>query len=968
MFGITKKQPLLSQSFWSAVIGLGQETLFLSKVNENAWVLGHAVYANDVCFALVVNIIPFQESDPLEVRSDNPDNLRALMYRAKLSHEQLISYFNAIQAQDRRCPAQGAHVFVLDVDAHTNATGNITFPPSATQERDNEMGISRLALPCDDSTPLKDYLQSVFRCPRLRIFINNKLITSIIYDTSIPGDVAQAVYRHNANKVLALRLWASKGRGTSTQIVPCIIKLYHNNVLICHYTGPSQTWELHGLIDTKDMPGLKVDLRGTGYDTESEFSLRVLISWMDECIENFVKGLSSSPRSAATSATRWIQCCQCLNHRQMQYDVPITLEAYEKWECCHTPGMSCSQPESTKWMPAEKDSNTEIGTSMHFMRTEPTCLEYSAYHFVEGADLIGHGTFANVYTAVNKETGNPVAIKKFLDNLPSGPDQSIGKMLCREVHAQSCVVHDNVCRVHGYIETPPCLVMDLIPSGDTLHEYVCHTNEDTANMEMSNSKMFHCILQIAECIHACHVMGIVHRDIKPSNIMLLHSSVCGGELMCKLIDFGLTSIMNTEAEKKCRQSSYQGQQRGTLPYKDPVALRGKKSADPFSLDVYAFGVTVLELLTRKDAQFEMKEGFDLSELMLIQQNKIDGNHPIVPRTQVPEHWRILINDCWKSKNRPDMADILLRLRYNEDFQQLDAQLDNHEMDICQAASPGSNAIQDVPIQRSVSVEEGECTDALPSPHAIAHLPGRGTTQNHHFSVTAVLDNTPQINGPGMAVDACTAERDQQPRDRPRHGPVGSCIKKHGTVKKQVHNGAYFITPQDGGAELFCPRKNVVRGNDLHPGDEVEYTSQEKGEKDNCDIACDVSVSKISGRLHSREGSAAQWEERPRKIRRPSDHPRFDYLRKSPSDTRCGRLFNVMNHSHGSVKLEVPLLFNNTSYTCLTFNWRKFHVPRPFWPVWHTLEGKRVELEPAKGCRIGSRGDCIFEGEVYLAKA
>ncbi|KAK3253907.1 hypothetical protein CYMTET_36862, partial [Cymbomonas tetramitiformis] len=724
MFGITKKQPLLSQSFWSAVIGLGQETLFLSKVNENAWVLGHAVYANDVCFALVVNIIPFQESDPLEVRSDNPDNLRALMYRAKLSHEQLISYFNAIQAQDRRCPAQGAHVFVLDVDAHTNATGNITFPPSATQERDNEMGISRLALPCDDSTPLKDYLQSVFRCPRLRIFINNKLITSIIYDTSIPGDVAQAVYRHNANKVLALRLWASKGRGTSTQIVPCIIKLYHNNVLICHYTGPSQTWELHGLIDTKDMPGLKVDLRGTGYDTESEFSLRVLISWMDECIENFVKGLSSSPRSAATSATRWIQCCQCLNHRQMQYDVPITLEAYEKWECCHTPGMSCSQPESTKWMPAEKDSNTEIGTSMHFMRTEPTCLEYSAYHFVEGADLIGHGTFANVYTAVNKETGNPVAIKKFLDNLPSGPDQSIGKMLCREVHAQSCVVHDNVCRVHGYIETPPCLVMDLIPSGDTLHEYVCHTNEDTANMEMSNSKMFHCILQIAECIHACHVMGIVHRDIKPSNIMLLHSSVCGGELMCKLIDFGLTSIMNTEAEKKCRQSSYQGQQRGTLPYKDPVALRGKKSADPFSLDVYAFGVTVLELLTRKDAQFEMKEGFDLSELMLIQQNKIDGNHPIVPRTQVPEHWRILINDCWKSKNRPDMADILLRLRYNEDFQQLDAQLDNHEMDICQAASPGSNAIQDVPIQRSVSVEEGECTDALPSPHAIAHLPGR----------------------------------------------------------------------------------------------------------------------------------------------------------------------------------------------------------------------------------------------------
>uniref|UniRef100_A0A4W5JKP8 Protein kinase domain-containing protein n=1 Tax=Hucho hucho TaxID=62062 RepID=A0A4W5JKP8_9TELE len=50
------------------------------------------------------------------------------------------------------------------------------------------------------------------------------------------------------------------------------------------------------------------------------------------------------------------------------------------------------------------------------------------------------------------------------------------------------------------------------------------------------SSFSHCIQQIVESVHHCHVNGIVHRDLKPENL-LLASKLKGAAV--KLADFGL---------------------------------------------------------------------------------------------------------------------------------------------------------------------------------------------------------------------------------------------------------------------------------------------------------------------------------------------------------------------------------------------------------------------------------------------
>ncbi len=93
------------------------------------------------------------------------------------------------------------------------------------------------------------------------------------------------------------------------------------------------------------------------------------------------------------------------------------------------------------------------------------------------------------------------------------------------------------------------------------------------------------VRQVASALHHAHLCGVLHRDVKPSNIML---TLDGRPL---LLDFGLA---RTELSPRLTAS---GGVLGSPAYMSPEQMRGEHDRVDARTDVYALGVTLIELLT-----------------------------------------------------------------------------------------------------------------------------------------------------------------------------------------------------------------------------------------------------------------------------------------------------------------------------------------------------------------------------------
>ncbi|NXB12858.1 CDKL2 protein, partial [Cnemophilus loriae] len=189
--------------------------------------------------------------------------------------------------------------------------------------------------------------------------------------------------------------------------------------------------------------------------------------------------------------------------------------------------------------------------------------------------LVGEGSYGVVTKCRNRENGQIVAVKKFLE---SDDDAAVRKIALREIKLLKQLRHENLVNLLDVCKRKKRWYL--------VFEFVDHTVLDDLEASPSGldyDRVRKYLFQIMRGIAFCHSHNIIHRDIKPENILVSQSGVV------KLCDFGFARPLATSGEV---YTDYVA----TRWYRAPELLVGdSKYGRP--VDVWAIGSLVTEMLT-----------------------------------------------------------------------------------------------------------------------------------------------------------------------------------------------------------------------------------------------------------------------------------------------------------------------------------------------------------------------------------
>lgn len=194
--------------------------------------------------------------------------------------------------------------------------------------------------------------------------------------------------------------------------------------------------------------------------------------------------------------------------------------------------------------------------------------------------VLGKGGFGTVYSGLDVENGDFVAIKQiYLQKIPKDQLNSI----MQEIDLLKNLNHSNIVKYITYVKTKEFLYIIL--------EYV--ENGSLANIvkkfgKFPESLVCVYITQVLEGLVYLHEQGVVHRDIKGANILTTKEGVI------KLADFGVATKFGDESAATVVGTPY-----WMAP--EIIELNGATTAS----DIWSVGCTVIELLTGQPPYYDL---------------------------------------------------------------------------------------------------------------------------------------------------------------------------------------------------------------------------------------------------------------------------------------------------------------------------------------------------------------------------
>lgn len=199
---------------------------------------------------------------------------------------------------------------------------------------------------------------------------------------------------------------------------------------------------------------------------------------------------------------------------------------------------------------------------------------------------IGMGAFGAVYSAIDQQTGERVAIKSLPPQRKDMSPTTLARFQ-REMKVISALVHRNIIGLYDFGQTPHgAFFMVLEYAGGQSLEATIQRGALAPRQVLSVCE------QMASALLLAHHLGVIHRDLKPANIMLIEQDE---EYLVKVLDFGTAKLLQRIDDDPVDQLTREGIAVGTPRYIAPEQARGQQ-VGPWT-DLYALGLLMYEMLT-----------------------------------------------------------------------------------------------------------------------------------------------------------------------------------------------------------------------------------------------------------------------------------------------------------------------------------------------------------------------------------
>jgi serine/threonine protein kinase len=226
----------------------------------------------------------------------------------------------------------------------------------------------------------------------------------------------------------------------------------------------------------------------------------------------------------------------------------------------------------------------------------------SSYHLPAGTTLrqgrykldkvIGEGGFAIVYKGTDSTNIREVAIKEMWPErsvrqgsyitwansvTPQVKQQQLSKFQLEANYLSKCV-HPNIAKVYEWFEenNTAYIIMEFISGKSLYHIW-------KGEHPLSEDRVKHYMIQVAEALKVVHSNNLLHRDIKPDNIII------DGQDRAVLIDFGGTREFIANQTTNMTQL--------LTPGYAPLEQYSAKGKRYPATDIYALSASMYELLT-----------------------------------------------------------------------------------------------------------------------------------------------------------------------------------------------------------------------------------------------------------------------------------------------------------------------------------------------------------------------------------
>ncbi|KAH7927706.1 kinase-like protein [Leucogyrophana mollusca] len=237
--------------------------------------------------------------------------------------------------------------------------------------------------------------------------------------------------------------------------------------------------------------------------------------------------------------------------------------------------------------------------------------------------------------------GEKVALKCLRIMQPTDPKaERVKKRFVHEINMWSDLGHENILTLYGIVTNlgPIHIVSRWQENGNILDYW-------KANQHLNPLTL---LWQALKGVMYLHERKIVHGNIKCNNMLVSEEGIA-----C-ICDFGLTKVIEDEAGNSVTATLTNA---NSARWHAPELMRGEESRLSTATDVFAFAMSVLELLTQKVPYAHRKR--DLSVIT----DLLDGRLP--PKPEEPEVTRWLTGDVWFILNQCWLRDPARRMSAKE---------------------------------------------------------------------------------------------------------------------------------------------------------------------------------------------------------------------------------------------------------------------------------------------------------------